>query len=391
MEVGFMNLQNDRRGFIFSLDAALAILVTLTVLAGVARIGSSELVYEQHGYLRLERYANDALRVLTLTGPMDNAIQAVSQLEYEEAEQILRESLRKILPKEMQFKLSMGDLTVYPSDSSDWENIFKNLGDRTASSQLSPLPLEENYLRVLAWVPEDRENWFMDKIHEERPKWAVTKITSSNPDNEDKFRGEINNHDAVFIPDAERDFTDATITALDTFTLNGGRLVVGGDTLFNNTDFNFRRWTFGIINNLDRRDPTAWGGIEDMYIWHPEHNFDHLIVRPFVISYKVDYDGDWIYHYGDSTFAGDGYDQSTATVLSSWGDAPESGRLHWNGIIVNNRGDGTAVFFNMNFVQSAESGVGTSDWVKLAARAIEGGYYLRYQPIRLHVWRGEGV
>jgi hypothetical protein len=396
-----MSLRRDQRGFILSLDATLAVLVSLIVLAGAAHVGSPGLTYEQHGYLRLERYANDALRVLTLTGAVDNAIQAVNHLDYEEAEQILRENLRKILPEEIQFKLSVGELlTVYPSDSGDWEGVFENVKDRTASSQLSPMPPKENYLRVLAWIPDSEENWFMDQIHEVRPEWAVTKITSDDPDSEENFREEIqqNDYDAVFIPDAERDFANVTVNALDTFTFNGGRLVVGGDTLFNNTDFIIRRWTFGITNNLDRRADDTWYGpwwdryfIEDMYLWHPEHDFDHLIVRPFVVSYKVDYDGDWIYYYGDTSPVGDGYDESTATVLSSWGDAPESDRLHWNGIIVNNRGTGTAVFFNMNFVQSAEGGAGTSDWVELAARAIGGGYYLRYQPMRLHVWRGEGV
>lgn len=390
-----MSFRSDQRGFIFSLDATLAVLVSLIVLAGVASVGTSTTEYGQHGYLRLERYANDALRVLVLSGATDNAIQAVSQLDYEDAEQILRENLLEILPEETQFKLSIGELlTVYPSDSSDWDNVFENVKDRAAFSQLSPMPPKENYMRVLAWVPEDRENWVMNQVHEVRPEWAVTKITSNNSDNEESFREKImennyNNYDAVFIPDAERDFEGATITALNDFS-EEGRLVVGGDTLSNNTDTSFRL-SFGITNNLDRRNPDDYSSIEDMYIWHPEHNFDHLIVRPFVVSYKVDYDGDWVYYYGDADSVGDGYDESTATVLSSWGDAPESSRLHWNGLIVNDRGAGTAVFFNMNFVQSAQNGVGTSDWVKLAARAIGGGYYLKNTPIRLYVWRGEGV
>ncbi|MGB9521229.1 MAG: hypothetical protein ACPL6F_00595, partial [Anaerolineales bacterium] len=60
----------DEKGFIFSLDATLAVAVLITAIVGLVGFGLQS-IHGQQGSLRLERYANDALEVLQLTGTMD--------------------------------------------------------------------------------------------------------------------------------------------------------------------------------------------------------------------------------------------------------------------------------------------------------------------------------
>lgn len=393
-----MYLKEDNKGFIFSVDATLAILIGLIALAGIASANSSSINYRQYGYLQLCTQANDAARVITLNGAIDNAIWAMKIGNSPEAKRILRDNLIKVLPERFEFKLSIGEnrLTVYPDNThcqSFWEKKFENAFNRATMTQVSPTAPKENYWRVLTWIDHTRENLFMENMQEMRPQWGVTKIFG----NEKAFEENIkeNNYDAfdaIFIPDADLDFDSETINAIKNFCNDGGRLVAGGSSLFNNSDL---LGTFGITSSLDRRDPNNYEGIEDMYIWHPEHNFNHPIIEPFVVSYRVKYGGRYVYYYGDSQ-VGDGYNSTSATVLSSWGDAPESTRLYWNGIIANDvidadpTGSNTAVFFNMDFVQSYSNGVGAYEWVKLAVRAAgSGSRYLKFRPVKLHIWRRE--
>ena len=133
-----MSFQTDRRGFIFSLDATLAMLVVLIVMAGVARMAGPELIYGQHGYLRLNRYSNDALEVMELMGTMDNIVNLVKHGENGNAENLARTELRKILPEEVQFKFVVGNrLTVYPSDAADWSMAFSNAEEIAISTHMS--------------------------------------------------------------------------------------------------------------------------------------------------------------------------------------------------------------------------------------------------------------
>ncbi len=134
-----MSFQRDQKGFIFSLDATFAMLVVLIVMAGVAHTAESELVYGQHGYLRLERYANDTLEVLQLTGTIETIVNFVRLGANENAENLAREELLKILPAEVQFKLVLGDnrLTVYPSDAPGWETAFAEAEEIATATRMS--------------------------------------------------------------------------------------------------------------------------------------------------------------------------------------------------------------------------------------------------------------
>ena len=140
-----MSFRKNRGGFIFSLDATLAMLVVLIVMAGVARMAGPELVYGQHGYLRLERYANDTLEVIQLRGKMDIIVDYVKQGESENAENLTRTELRKILPTEVQFKFVFGDrLTVYPSDAADWDTTFSNAEEIAVATRMTTFPENQN-------------------------------------------------------------------------------------------------------------------------------------------------------------------------------------------------------------------------------------------------------
>lgn len=239
-----MGLENNKRGFIFSLDATLAILVLMIAIAGAARAVGPELIYQQYGYLRLERYANDALEVLQLTGTMDSVVNYMKLGYVENAENIAEAELRQILPREIQFRLVIGDVNnprldnIFPTSrkNAEWKAAFQNAKELATAVRVSTLP-PKNRLKVLAWVDNDDEE-FMQQL-----------VMSSNIDNKSvnditAFWNEINTalvnwqpghpyYDAVFIPDAEVDLAPGSLASkiadLVVYQKRDGRLVVGGE------------------------------------------------------------------------------------------------------------------------------------------------------------------
>ncbi|MBA7604355.1 hypothetical protein ES703_11475 [subsurface metagenome] len=150
-----MSFRRDKKGFIFSLDATLAMLVILIMMAGVARIAGPELTYGQHGYLRLERYANDALEVMQLIGTMDNIVDLVKHGENDSAKNLARADLRNILPEEVQFKFVVGNrLTVYPSNSADWSTVLSNAEEIAVATRVCLLrfPTENVFDSIALYV-----------------------------------------------------------------------------------------------------------------------------------------------------------------------------------------------------------------------------------------------
>lgn len=139
-----MDLQKNQKGFIFSLDGTLALLITMTALVGVAQIGASSNIYKQHGYVQLERYANDGLRVLSLNGSIQKAIELENSQQSGKAREIIRKDLLNIMPKEIQFKMMVGKEgnicldNVYPSsDNKKWEKAMKNAKEKAVSAQVT--------------------------------------------------------------------------------------------------------------------------------------------------------------------------------------------------------------------------------------------------------------
>ena len=155
-----MSFGGDRKGFIFSLDATLAMLVVMIVMAGVARVGSPGLIHEQHGYLRLERYANDALEVMELTGKMDEIGNLLAQGESPKAESLAENELRKIVPKEVQFRLRIGNENnprldnVYPSAGkhAEWRAAFTNADEIAVAARVSIFPPEDVFDSITLYV-----------------------------------------------------------------------------------------------------------------------------------------------------------------------------------------------------------------------------------------------
>lgn len=155
-----MSFRTDRRGFIFSLDATLAMLVVLIVMSGVARMTGPEQVYGQHGYLRLERYANDALDVMDLAGITDIIENLLAQGEKSNAEYLAENTLRKILPGEVQFRLRIGAENnprldnVYPStgEHAEWRAAFENADEIAVATRVSIFPPENVFDSITLYV-----------------------------------------------------------------------------------------------------------------------------------------------------------------------------------------------------------------------------------------------
>lgn len=396
-----MSFQADRKGFIFSLDATLGILVVMVVMAGVVRVAGPELTYGQYGYLRLERYANDALEVMQLTGTMDNIVTLIKHGYTEKAENLARMELKKILPAEVQFKLVIGDnrLTVYPSGAAGWAGAFSNAEEIATAARMSTLPPKERPFRVLVWVDDNLDNAFVDEVTR-CTGWEVTKTGD-----ETFFRNEILRWDiavwpneryykAVFIPDAQRDFNAQTESNLVTFSLYIGRLVVGGDTMWNDASRDDVWWFWEVL------------GVDYRYIGKPplddRHTGMHIIddthsitASPYYACYRVGYAGQnySLYVYRPPLLV-------STQILARWDNGNTAGvdPLPWRGIIFRKKyveGElgrvGTGVLFNMRLAQSAMgANVGKDDWVTLARRAIywDGAQTWEFQPVTLYVWRG---
>lgn len=168
-----MSFQKEQNGFIFSLDATLGILVVILVMAGVARAGGSALNYGQHGYLLLERYANDALEVLYLTGKVTSDNKFISTIDNIKtllargtladnslAENIAENTLRSILPLDIQFRLRIGLENnprldnVYPSVDNHpaWYGNFTDAEEIAVATRVSLFTPENVFEPITLYV-----------------------------------------------------------------------------------------------------------------------------------------------------------------------------------------------------------------------------------------------
>ncbi len=383
-----MSVKNDERGFIFTLDATLAVLVSLIAIVGVAQIGSPYTVYSQHSQLQIERYGNDASQVIQLSGGMGRVMELVENKEFEEAKALAREELRKVLPSELQFKLVVGDnlLAVYPNDNSGWENRFSNVNDLYVSAPIYVTPpLKE--LRLLAWLDDSKDQELLNSILSGM-EWEVTYT-----DNEARFQEEIQRdnlgyYHTVFIPDADLTFVQETIDNLVQFS-SYGRLVVGGDTLWNNLEADDSlpdelAGVFGIDDEYILRYAHADEGM--MYIWDSTHPITEVFIRGHPVDYP---DEENLYEYS----------LQGGTALSHWYHQQTDSYLGEPAIIFNDEDEfnpGTGVLFNMRLAQAASSdeisSQDRSDWITLAKRSV---YWISpfwiFRRVTLYVWRGEGV
>ncbi len=402
-----MSFRRDSRGFIFSLDATLAMLVVLIVMAGVARVGGPGPIYEQHGYLRLERYANDALEVMQLTGTLDDIVDLVMAGDNSGAENLARAELRKILPDEVQFKLVVGDnrLAVYPSDAGEranWDNAFASAKEIAVATRISLL---KESIKVLAWLDDPLDENFMTELRK-GTNWLV-KTTSKYKE----FKNEIDRrnpdgsvyYDVVFMPDGNtKKFSAGSLWKITDYSLDGGKLVFGGKTLWTNREVegvNILLAAFGVED---------WGTPPEL-VGEPEFNYMHIsddtdfITAPYYICSRIEYSGETYEQYVYQPFTGP-ISGGKVHVIAQWDNVPSGWTIDptpWPGIISREAGftwagytfPGQAVLFNMRFAQSAmdpDDPKGTEDWITLARRAID-SYEPTFGPITLYVWRGQGV
>lgn len=401
-------MRRDQRGFIFSLDATLAVLVLLIVMVGVVKVGAPELVYGQHGYLRLERYAEDALEVMDQTGALDNVIESIVTGNQSQASVIARDNLRTILPEEIQFRLVIGDEenpfldNVYPgTDNQAWGSVFESAVERAVAARVTAKRLTP--LRVLVWVdtrlPSDQvqmiEN-FVENIT--KPSWDVR--TTSD---ESEFRVYLISGvmgwipDAVFIPDSMQ-FQMATIdTLIWYYNVNYGGVVGGGGFLYYNSGYNFP--FFGIwARSAGIRRELGYDNMHIVDLTHP--------ITAISPSY-VEYEGDEYYIY-EYYFLHPLTGQKATPLVDNLAYWPGSAHPEWwpswyqyrdqdwvaltarrSGEIEENEYRRT-VLFNAHLAQNAMEGYGTDEWVNLAQRAIEWVSSSNFEPIKLFVWRGEG-
>ena len=425
----------DRRGFVFSLDACISLLIVMIVVAGVARVGEADLIYGQHGYLRLQRYANDALETMSLTGSMENVADLIIRGEVNQAKSLARQELRKVLPEEVQFKLVIGDednpdLVVYPGDAANWNSAFNNAGERAVAVRvISRRPITK---RVLAWLDDPLDEAFMDEVAEGM-NWEVTRVSKDSD-----FRREILRaapegglyYDVIFVPDDNTvRWSQQTKERLLTYNSNKGRMVFGGMTFYKNCYpiSSYTDWLLMEYFGVGEVYPQGWGRVlagppalvgKPVLVGEPEFN-DMVITNvleeitlspPFSLGYKVKYSGEKYeqYLYIPRTT----HPILPPRVVAEWDNVPSGWNINptpWPGIIWWGEfwreapGGGWApgwfyptVLFNVRLAQSAMDSTtdppnaGKDDWILLARRAL-GVKVSEFKPAILYVWRGEAV
>ncbi len=168
-----VRLRSDSRGFVFSLDASLAMLVVMLVMAGVATVNGAKFTYEQQGFLKMERIANDALEVLYSTGQMDNENYFVNTIDNivallnentaenrSQAENYAENELKKILPNYLNFRMRIGSENdprldnVYPTLGNDnnWRAAFDNALEMASANRILYFRRDNKFDTVTLYV-----------------------------------------------------------------------------------------------------------------------------------------------------------------------------------------------------------------------------------------------
>ncbi|MBS3815903.1 MAG: hypothetical protein KGY45_05020, partial [Hadesarchaea archaeon] len=322
-----MGINSCDKGFIFSFDATFAVFVSLIILAGVASSYNPTLNYEQHGRLRLERYASDAMEVMVLTETLEGIVASIKNGEIENAREVARREFKKTLPQNCQFKLVIGNPNnpridpVYPNDNniSEWQSEFENAEDIATSVRLSTFPPREN-IRVLTYVDDDLDDNFLALLE------ASTNLVIDNTSDNDEFWSLLSSstdYDVVFLPDAEEEFNPNYLNNFVNFCKDGGRIVAGGKTLWYNYDDGADEdlWEIlGVQNNRNRPPENSGQPLDNMHII----NGENFVTRPYEVCENVEYNENYsMYTY---TPLDDDY------VVSQWEETPTGTEIP--GIIV---------------------------------------------------------
>ncbi len=155
-------LKDDERGFIFTVDGTLAVLISILGLAAVLAVGSPTTAFRQHGYRRLGDYANDALQVMEVGGTLDEIENLVRENQKEMAKNYARNKLLEILPDGIQFRMEIGtesnllEDNIYPTSSNTdiWRERYENAVDVASSIQISTINNEFEPIILYVWRGE---------------------------------------------------------------------------------------------------------------------------------------------------------------------------------------------------------------------------------------------
>lgn len=153
--------EDDEKGFIFTVDGTLAVLISILGLAAVLAVGSPTAGYRQHGYRRLGDYANDALQVMEV-GETINEIEEFlenDEITGTKTKNLARNKLLEILPDEIQFRMVIGPESnpllenIYPApgESSSWESEYENTEDVASAVRMSYIDNEFEPIILYVW------------------------------------------------------------------------------------------------------------------------------------------------------------------------------------------------------------------------------------------------
>lgn len=424
------------RGMIFTLDATLAILIVMLIMAGLAQ--PSILSFSKsYGNLRLHRLANDALTVMDQAGITEGIIELLNNNQYTRAETAARENLLMMLPPEIKFKYVIGKeenilLQVYPDNVQDWDQQFSTAKEVMVALHVTPefIRVTEN-LDVLIWADDADDQWFAQRVI--KPGWTY-RIT----DNEELFVAYLENTiesdwypDVVFMPDVSVSWADSTIQTLDDYLRfkiisNGNEIggggVAGGETFWVNRRDPFRRFfgipiwfsaygymliLFGIDPNWPNNLPNITPLIGSEYSLSENNmwlvNLTHYITTVFSPSEnEIPYAGDLYHQYKYELW---GLLNPWLSTLGQWivDDNIWSGLVTRDPIIslsspwfgITFRLWERTVLFNTRLAQSAHHQfnigdiAGANKWILLAQRAITWASRQNpeLQPIVLYLWR----
>ncbi|MFP4005415.1 MAG: hypothetical protein ACLFUR_01695 [Candidatus Hadarchaeia archaeon] len=384
-----MRNPQEEKGFVLTLDATLAVLVVLAALVGVARVGSSPVGSEEYNRLERDRIAEDALRVLSYDGVLQEAQRLMDNGESGKASQILRENLRDLLPDRLQFRVDLGDeLEVYPTVETGWSDIYDNLANVSTITSVRPgAGGEGTYdysdmtdFHVLGVYQGDEARIFMEEIEstdDSGPNWRIENINGA----EEQIQDNIDSYDAVFLCDV-RDLhqEDDTAPQLLDFSLNN--VLVAGQGFLSKAIPKSYRDNFQDIFGVEYSD-TSNSNLEENLIFLEK---DHYIT----------------YNMGDKLPFPDGKQIDVVSVvedevikLGQW----ESKNVNHDGkpaLTYYAPGDRRAVFFGQHyhaFGEELDSRITSDeydDWIEITKRALYGPAF-GFQPVTLHVWRGNEV
>ncbi len=184
-------MDKGEKGFIFTFDSTLALLVTAIILTGIGQVGAREMMEGDYAQVQMRNYTDDAFRVLDRGGYLGEALDAIEDPEnYPEAKEVIENGLEEAVPEDLiyEFDVLEHPIKVSSEEGIEWENK-----KHVTSTFLSDLPPVENHIRILAMAPHG-EVTFIEDIKEERPSWGIKSIEGTEEIDYDEYTATNEEH-----------------------------------------------------------------------------------------------------------------------------------------------------------------------------------------------------